>query len=111
MIIRGDEPIWHYTRSVTGVDAHGNDTYSKTSTLIRDALFAYTGTSEPVEVNRNAVDATLTLYLPEGTVVSDGDEFEIRGSRWVKDGDPEEWPQLWPGFTPPVVVQVRRRRG
>lgn len=111
MIIRGDEPIYHYKRTQTGVDAYGNPTFTKSSTLIRDALFAYTGTEEPVEENRNPVDATLTLYLPEGTIVGDGDEFDIRGTRWVKDGEPEEWPQLWSGFVPSVVVHVRRRRG
>jgi len=111
VIIRGDEPIYHYKRTQTGRDAHGNPSYTKSSSLIRDALFAYTGSMEPVEANRDAVDAHLTLYLPEGTVVGDGDEFEIRGSRWVKDGDPEEWPALWPGFTPGVVIKIRRRRG
>jgi hypothetical protein len=111
VIIQSDEPIYIWRRTKTGKDAHGNPTYSKTSTLVRNALFAYAGTGEPVEVNADPIDVKLTLYLPQDTEVLEGDEFEIRGTRWVKDGDPEDWQQLWVGFTPGVVVQVRKRRG
>lgn len=111
MIIRGDEPIHIIRRTANGVDQYGNPTFSTEQVLIRHCLFAYAGTNEPVEVSRNAVDASLTLYLPAGTQILDGDVFVIRESEWVKDGDPEEWPQLWPGFVPDVVVRVRRRRG
>lgn len=110
MIIRGDEPIYIYRRSQTGTDQYGNPTFSKNTILVRDALFAVNATTEPVEANRNPVDASVALYLPAGTQVMDGDEFEIRGSRWVKDGDAQEWSQLWPDFAG-VVVHVRRRRG
>lgn len=110
MIIRGDEPIYIHRRTQTGTNSHGNPTFTWTSTLVRDALFSVTATSEPTDVNRDAVDASVTLYLSPGTVIQDGDEFEIRGKRWVKDGDAQEWSQLWPDFAG-VVVQVRRRRG
>lgn len=111
MIIRGDEPIFIHRRTANGTDEFGNPTYSTAEILVRDALFAFGMSNEPVDVARDPVDAALTLYLPEGTVIEPGDEFEIRGSFWVKDGDPQEWPQLWPGFVPGVVIQVRRRRG
>lgn len=111
MIIRGDEPIFIHRKTESGVDDYGNPTHTVEQILIRDALFSYGSSGEPVEVARNPIDAALTLYLPEGTTVLDGDVFEIRGSMWVKDGEPSEWPQLWPGFVPGVVLQVRRRRG
>lgn len=111
MIIRGDEPITILRHAVSGTDEYGNDTLSSQEILVRHCLFAYAGSSEPVEVARDAVDARLTLYLPAGTQILDGDVFIIRESEWVKDGDSQEWPQLWPGFVPDVVVNVRRRRG
>lgn len=111
MIIRGDEPIFIHRRSVTGEDAYGQPTYSVETILIRDALFSYGGTSEPVMPDRDPIDARLTLFLPEGTDVHEGDRFEIRETMWEKDGDPESWPQLWAGFVPGVVLQIRRRRG
>jgi hypothetical protein len=111
LIIRGDEPIFIHRRTATGTDQFGNPTYSTAEILVRDALFAFGSSSEPADVNRDHIDASLTLYLPEGTVIEPSDEFEIRNSFWVKDGDPEEWPQLWAGFVPGIVIRVRRRRG
>jgi hypothetical protein len=111
MIVRGNEPIVVIRRSAEEIDEYGNQTYSTSEFLIRDCLFAYTGSSEPVEVAREAVDARLTLYMPPGTEILDGDIFVIRESHWEKDGDSQEWPQLWEGFIPGVVVNVRRRRG
>ena len=111
MIIRGDEPIVILRHSETGVDEYGNPTTTSEEILVRDCLFSYTGSTEPVEVARDAVDARLTLYMPAGTEILDGDIFVIRETEWVKDGDPQEWTQLWEGFVPGVVVNVRRRRG
>ena len=111
MIIRGDEPIFIIRRAQTGVDDYGNPTYSRTETLVRHCLISYDGSSEPVDVARDPIDASITLYLPAGTAIEDGDVFEVRGTEWVKDGDQQEWPALWPGFVPDVVVKVRRRRG
>ena len=111
MIIRGDEPISIIRRTESGVDGYGNPTHTTQEILVRDCLFVYAGSSEPADMAREAVDARLTLYLPENTPIHDGDIFVIRESEWVKDGDSQEWPQLWPGFVPGVVVNVRRRRG
>lgn len=111
MIIRGDEPIYIHRRSAAGVDEYGNPTFTKTEILVRNCLFAYAGSSEPEDTSRKPIDAKLTLYLPQGTEILEGDTFEIRETMWEKDGDPQDWPQLWSGFTPGVVVQIRRRRG
>lgn len=111
MIIRGNEPIVIVRKTANGVDAYGNDTFSTTEILIRDGLFAFGSTDEPIDATRNAIDAALTLYLPKGTVIEEEDVFIIREVEWVKDGDPEVWEQLWSGFDVGVVVQVRKRRG
>ena len=111
MIVRTDEPIYIHRKTESGVDSYGNPTYTVEEILVRNVLFAYGTTTEPVEVEREPVDARLTLYFPYGTVIEDGDEFEIRNTMWVKDGEPNDWQQLFAGFTPGVVVGVRRRDG
>jgi len=111
MIVRTDEPIIIHRRSQNGTDQYGNPTFTVEEILVRDALFAWGTTEEPVEVSRDPLEAKLTLYFPYGTVIQDGDEFEIRETMWVKDGEPNEWQQLWPGFEPGVVVGVRRKVG
>lgn len=109
--IRGGETITIRRRSATSVDDYGNNTYSTTTITIKDALIGVGGTSEPVDVARDAVDAQLTAYLPNGTQVQEGDVFIIRGSQWVKDGSPQQWVSPFPGLETGVVVPLRRRRG
>ena len=111
MFIRGGETITIKRRSAGSTDAHGNATYSETTIVVKEALIAVGGTSEPVDPARDAEDATLTLYLPNGTVIEAGDLFIIRSSKWVKDGMPQEWVSPFPGLEGGVVVPVRRRRG
>lgn len=112
MIIRGDEPIIIHRRTESGTDDYGNASYTTKQILVRDGLFAFDDNgSEPSMVSGDPVNAGLTLYLPPKTVVSDGDQFEVRGTMWVKDGNQKEWQQLWPGFTPGVIVKVRQVRG
>lgn len=111
MIIRGDEPIFIIRRAAGPADEYGNPTFTETEILVRDCLFWVGSTSSPEEVARNPVDAELTVCFPAGTEILDGDEFEIRETRWEKSGIPQTWPELWPGFTPGVLVTVRKRRG
>lgn len=108
--IRGGETITIKRRSETSTDAHGNPTHSFTQITIRDALIGIGGTSEPIDPQRDAIDATLTLYLPQGTTILPGDRFIIRGTEWLKDGSAQEWVSPFPMETG-VVVPVRRRVG
>lgn len=108
--IRGGETITIKRRSETSLDDHGNPSYSFTTITVKDALIAIGGTSEPVNPERDAVDATLTLYMPFGTVIQEGDRFIVRGTEWIKDGTAMTWVSPFPMETG-VVVQVRRRNG
>lgn len=108
--IRGGETITIKRRSATSTDEHGNPVHSFTTVTVRDALIAIGGTSEPVDPARDAIDATLTLYLPQGTQILSGDRFTIRGTEWVKDGFAQEWVSPFP-MEVGVVVPVRRRVG
>jgi len=109
--IRGGETITIKRRSATSTDAHGNKTYSTTTITVKDALVAIGGTSEPIDVNRDAVDSNLTIYLPNGTVIQDGDVFTIRNSQWVKNGSGIDWVSPFSGFEAGVVVPLRKRNG
>lgn len=108
--IRGGETITIKRRSEQSLDDHGNPTYSSRNITIRDALIAIGGTSEPINPERDAIDATLTLYMPPGTKIEDGDRFIVRGTEWIKDGSAIEWVSPFPMETG-VIVQVRKRRG
>jgi hypothetical protein len=110
MILAGDEPIYIHRRTSTGVDDYGNPTFSTAPVLIRNCLLGYGSTDEPVDPARDPIDARLTLYLPHGPTVGEGDTFEIRDKIWEKDGDPHNWETV-AGFEVGVVVNVRRRRG
>ena len=109
--IRGGETITIKRRSGNDRDEWGNKTFSVTTIVVKDALIAVGNTSEPIDPARDAIDATLTLYLPNGTVIQDGDRFMIRGSEWVKDGSAQQWVSPFPAFEAGVVVPVRRRNG
>lgn len=109
--IRGGETITIRRRSATAVDAYGNPSYTTTTITVRDALIGINSTDAPVDPARDAVDAKVTLYLPNGTQVQDGDVFVVRGSEWLKDGSAEEWVSPFPNMETGVVVPLRRRRG
>lgn len=109
--IRGGETITIKRRSATASDEYGNPSYSTTTIVVKDALIAVGGTSEPIDPARDAEDASLTIYLPNGTQVEPGDVFIIRGSSWVKDGAAVEWVSPFLASEAGVVVPVRKRRG
>lgn len=108
---RGTEPVVIRRHTTTGVDDYGNPTKTSTDLLVRDCLIAIDGTGEPNEVNRNAADAQVTIYLPHGTEVLDDDRFIIRDTEWVKDGEAIQWESPFPSWTLDLVVKLRRRRG
>lgn len=109
--IRGGETITITRRSATATDAYGNNTYATTTITVKDALVAIGGTSEPIDVSRDAVDSQLTIYLPNGTTVLDGDVFTIRNSKWVKNGSAQSWVSPFQSFEGGVVVPLRKRNG
>ena len=111
MIIRGDEPIFIHRKTESSVDVYGNPTFTTSEILVRDCLFWFGSSNEPVDVARDPIDARLTIVFPKGTEILDGDEFEIRETMWVKDGEAQEWLDVFPAMETGVVVNVRRRNG
>lgn len=77
----------------TGTDAFGQPVYgSDAETDIDGAMFAPGGSSEPVEVGREAVVTAPTLYF-RGTwpdIVAT-DRIRVRGVEFAVDGKPADW--------------------
>lgn len=111
MFIRGGEHVIIKRRTQIGVDEYGNERWETTDIHIRDALIAFGSTDEPVEVDRNPIDNSLTLYLPPETRVESGDVFHIRATDFVKDGIAQEWVSPFDSFPVGVVLKLRRRDG
>lgn len=109
--IRGGETITIKRRSEAGVDDFGNPTYTTTTITVKQALIAFGGSAEPVDAEREAIDARITVYLPAGTVVEEGDVFIIRSVSWVKDGTLQSWTNPFTSFDSGVVIQLRKRNG
>jgi hypothetical protein len=109
--IRGGETVTIRRRSETSVDDFGNPVYSTTTITVKDALVAFGSTDEPVDAERNAIDSKITIYLPNGTTVQDGDIFIIRNTNWVQDGQYQSWVSPFTSFEAGTVVQLRKRIG
>lgn len=118
------------SRTVTGQDSMGSDTYGETVTMTA-GVFAPGGSAESV-AGQDQVTTQPTEYLPadvsptaydylvpdvlvdgSGAPVLDGNG-QVQGTRYEVDGDPEVWPASpFSGWRPdlPVVVRLRRVTG
>lgn len=111
MIIRGSETVTIKRIVDTGeVDKYNMPITSTQNIIIKNCLIAFGSTNEEVNTTRNPEDAQLTIYMPKGTVIEDGDIFNLRETDFVKDGYPANWISPFPIETG-VVVIVRRRHG
>lgn len=111
--IRGGETVQIKRRTANGVDEYGNTAHTFETITIKDVLIGLGGGKEPVMVDRDPIDQTITAYFPEGTVILEGDRFTIRGLEFVKAAAVEEWvsPFGTTNFQAGVVVALRRRIG
>lgn len=107
---RGSETVVIKRRSATATDDYGNKTYSTTTITVQNCMIGFGMGNEPVATDRDAIDTSLTIYMPNGTQVEASDRFVIRGTEFVKDGDAEVWTPPF-DFDVGVVVKVRKRNG
>lgn len=111
-IFEGGEIVVIQRSSLGSVDAYGNPVLGAASFItVPNVLVSFESTNEPVDINRDPVDAKLTLYMPTGTVILEGDVFQVRGELWLKDGIAKDWRAPYGGFDTGVVVHVRKRLG
>jgi hypothetical protein len=106
----GGETVTIKRRAEASTDSYGNKTYTTSNIVIKNVLVGFGSTDEPIDVERDAIDAKITLYFPRGTVIEDSDKFTIRNSEWVKDGQAQTYNPPFQ-FSAGVVVYVRQRRG
>lgn len=106
----GGETVTIKRRSANATDDYGNKTYTLTTITVQNVLIGFGATGEPTEVDRDPIDAKLTLYFPNGTAIAEGDRFIIRGTDWEKDGQAQDYNPPF-DFSAGVVVPVKRRNG
>lgn len=107
---RGNETVIIKRRSANAVDDYGNTTHTLTTITVKGCFLGFGSGSEPVDPTRDPIDTKVTLYLPNGTQILDGDRFVVRNTEWVKDGRQEDWQNPF-GLEVGVVVPVRKRNG
>lgn len=111
-MIQGNETVIIERKTKVGENSRGNAVWNTTQTPVNGALTAWGSTSTTYDPERTLIASAATVYLPEGTEVLDSDVFIIRGKRYLKDGEAQQW-------TPPphfslrtgVVVVLKRVEG
>lgn len=97
---------------VVGQDRYGKPVYGPdVETVVGEALFDPGGTRESLEPGRDVVTTEPTLYFraafPE---IESGDRVDVRGSRFLVEGDRTDWTR--PGARARgAVVKLRRVEG
>lgn len=97
-------------RTAVSTDDYGNPTYSNATVTFDRCLVGWGATDEPARADENAVATQMTLYMPAGSVIHDGDIFTIRGEQFVKDGYAQAWSSML-NVAQGVVVVLRRHDG
>lgn len=97
------------TRTVSGTDADGNDTYTAVNTSVPGCLFA-PGPSAEVLGDQDTVTDQPTLYAPAGTPVEPVDAVIVPGfGTYEVDGSPDGWPTNPTGFG--VAIKLKQVTG
>lgn len=94
------------SRTVTGVDTDGNDTYTTVETPVQAQAFDPGGSIE-VLGDQDTVTTTPTLYLPPSVAVGSVDAVIVNGVTYEVDGSPSTYTNPFTGWTPGTVVKLR----
>lgn len=98
------------TRTVTGQDADGNDTYTDTPVSVPGCLFAPGASSETLGNQDTVVDQP-SLYVPTGSPVPNViDAVVVPGfGQFEVDGSPNQWPANPTGYS--IVLKLKQVTG
>lgn len=95
------------SRTPSGVDDYGNDTYTETETATT-AVFA-PGSSTELTDGRDTVIQQPSLYgVDVDLPVKATDAFLIDADRFQVDGDPQKYRSPFTGWAPGQVIPLRR---
>lgn len=67
--------------------------------------------SEPLQEARNAVTSQPEVYAPFGSDVLSGDRIVVRGKTYDVDGEPADWRSPFSGWSPGMVIVLKRVEG
>jgi hypothetical protein len=103
------ESVTQVQRSSSATDSHGLPVWVETRTQV-NAIVAARSSSLLTEADALTITQGLTLYLPSGTPIQDGDRFEVRGKTYVIDGEPFDWRDGLGYWNPGTVVNLTREQ-
>lgn len=105
------ETVTLIRRSVTGQDADGSDVKGTAEVVINNVAWD-PGTSTEAVVGQDQVVQTPRFFLPAGTVVDPVDAIRrANGKTYEVTGEPGDFLSPLTGWTPGVVVNVKRVAG
>jgi hypothetical protein len=100
------ETVVLHSRTASGRDSLGNDTFTTVDTTITGCGFDPGGSVELVQ-GQVLVTTTPTLYAPTGTVVNPIDQVTVRGVLHDVDGGSNDWRSPLTGWSPGVAVKLK----
>lgn len=92
-------------------EANGVDWSDPSSLAIPGCAFNPGQSAEPDQVGRNAIITQPEVYTPPGADVTAGDRLVVRGLTYEVEGDPADWRSPYTGWTPGLVVALKRVEG
>lgn len=98
------------SRTVSGQDEFGNDTFSETTQDIPYCSVQPGGTNETTQFT-DQLSSEVVVYLPYGTDVEYIDALAIDGDRYEVQGKPNTWASPFSGNTAPVEVRATKVTG
>ena len=103
------ESITQIRQSSSATDSHGLPVWVETMIDLQ-GIVAARNSSLVTEADALTITQGLTLYLPSGTDIQDGDKFIIRGKRYVIDGESFDWRDGLGNWNPGTVVNLTREQ-
>lgn len=97
------------TRTKSGTDTFGNDTYTETLSTIKGAVAPAVSTE--VTAAGETVTTHPTLYAPPGTTITSIDAVQIDGLQYEVDGEPEVWNSPMTGEQFGIAAHLQRVTG
>lgn len=95
--------------SSSATDSHGLPIWTETEIQLQGIVAARTSNTV-TEADAITISQGLTLYLPSGTDVQDGDKFIVRGKRYIIDGEAFDWRDGLGNWNPGTVVNLVREQ-
>jgi hypothetical protein len=98
------------TRTLSGTDDYGNDTYTSTQFDVSPCSVQPATTSENPIMTEELVD-DITVYAPTGTPVDYLSAVIWNGNTYEVNGRPNTWQSPFSGRLGPVQIQAHRQTG